>query len=123
MDPITSEAIRNVLRKIEGPDLESDIVSLGLLSEILITDGKVFFPLQFLMDVCKNGNHCAVLLKRWYVLWRVESVFITLTAEKTTKAAPKRRANLLPIKMPIEGVRHVIAVASGKGGSENLRWQ
>ncbi|WP_330167487.1 Mrp/NBP35 family ATP-binding protein [Bartonella grahamii] len=117
MDPITSEAIRNVLRKIEGPDLESDIVSLGLLSEILITDGKVFFSITV-----PDGR-----VQEWESLRRsaekmvcalegVESVFITLTAEKTTKAAPKRRANLLPIKMPIEGVRHVIAVASGKGG-------
>ncbi|WP_375665794.1 Mrp/NBP35 family ATP-binding protein [Bartonella sp. TT121SHDZB] len=117
MNPITSEAVRNVLRTIKGPDLESDIVSLGLLSEILIADGKVFFSIT----VPERG------VQEWESLRRsaekmvcalegVESVVVTLTAEKTTKAASRRRANLLPIKMPIEGVRHVIAVASGKGG-------
>ncbi|WP_375656967.1 Mrp/NBP35 family ATP-binding protein [Bartonella sp. CM120XJJH] len=117
MDPITSEVVRNVLRTIKGPDLESDIVSLGLLSEILIVDGKVFFSITV-----PDGG-----VKEWESLRRsaekvvcalegVESVVVTLTAEKTTKAAPRRRANLLPIKVPIEGVRHVIAVASGKGG-------
>ncbi|WP_375703831.1 Mrp/NBP35 family ATP-binding protein [Bartonella sp. AD13SXNS] len=118
MAPITSEVVRNVLRKIKGPDLESDIVSLGLLSEILIADGKVFFSITV-----PDGR-----MQEWESLRRsaekvvcalegVKSVFITLTAEKTTKlSAPRRRANLLPVKMPIEGVRHVIAVASGKGG-------
>ncbi|WP_254492925.1 Mrp/NBP35 family ATP-binding protein [Bartonella sp. B1099] len=117
MDPITSEAVRNVLRKIKGPDLESDIVSLGLLSEILIADGKVFFSITV-----PDGR-----VQEWESLRRsaeelvcalegVQSVVVTLTAEKTIKGTPRRRANLLPVKMPIEGVRHVMAVASGKGG-------
>ncbi|WP_375632515.1 MULTISPECIES: Mrp/NBP35 family ATP-binding protein [unclassified Bartonella] len=117
MDLITSEAVRNVLRTIKGPDLERDIVSLGLLSEILIADGKVFFSITV-----PDGG-----VQKWESLRRsaekvvcalegVKSAVVTLTAEKITKTAPSRRANLLPIKMPIEGVRHVIAVASGKGG-------
>ncbi|WP_139413521.1 Mrp/NBP35 family ATP-binding protein [Bartonella mastomydis] len=117
MDPITSEAVRNVLRKVTGPGLESDIVSLGLLSEIFIADGKVFFSITV-----PDGR-----VQEWESLRRsaeelvcalegVQSVVVTLTAEKTTKGVPRRRANLLPVKMPIEGVRHVMAVASGKGG-------
>ncbi|WP_078674207.1 Mrp/NBP35 family ATP-binding protein [Bartonella elizabethae] len=117
MDPITSEAVRNVLCKVKGPGLESDIVSLGLLSEIFIADGKVFFSITV-----PDGR-----VQEWELLRRsaeelvcalegVQSVVVTLTAEKTTKGVPRRRANLLPVKMPIEGVRHVIAVASGKGG-------
>ncbi|WP_142417175.1 Mrp/NBP35 family ATP-binding protein [Bartonella massiliensis] len=117
MDPITSETVRNVLREIKGPDLESDIVSLGLLSEILIADGKVFFSITV-----PDGR-----VQEWETLRRaaeelvcalegVKSVVVTLTAEKTTKAVLRRRTNPLPVKMPIEGVKHVIAVASGKGG-------
>ncbi|EJF84917.1 hypothetical protein MCU_00025 [Bartonella elizabethae Re6043vi] len=117
MDPITSEAVRNVLCKVKGPGLESDIVSLGLLSEIFIADGKVFFSITV-----PDGR-----VQEWESLRRsaeelvcalegVQSVVVTLTAEKTTKGVPRRRANLLPVKMPIEGVRHVMAVASGKGG-------
>lgn len=117
MDLITSEAVRNVLRKIKGPDLESDIVSLGLLSEILIANGKVFFSItvpdgrvQEWESLRRSAEELVCALKG------VESVVVTLTAEKTTKGVPRRRAHLLPVKMPIEGVRHVIAVASGKGG-------
>ncbi|GAA4665523.1 Mrp/NBP35 family ATP-binding protein [Bartonella pachyuromydis] len=128
MNPITSEAIRNALSKIKVPNSESDIVSLGLLSEILIAHGKVFFSITV-----PDGH-----VQEWEVVCRaaeevvcamdgVESVVVTLTAEKKPKAssqmqrntvfsASRRRAIGLPVKTPIEGVRHVIAVASGKGG-------
>ncbi|MBX4335148.1 Mrp/NBP35 family ATP-binding protein [Bartonella raoultii] len=128
MDSVTSEVILNALHKIKGPDLEKDIVSLGLLSEILIAHGKVFFSITV-----PDGR-----VQEWESLRRaaeevvcaidgVESAVVTLTAEKKWKlssqmrrdvsdVAPKRKVNQLPVKMPIEGVRHVIAVASGKGG-------
>ncbi|WP_455465704.1 Mrp/NBP35 family ATP-binding protein [Bartonella sp. B39] len=128
MSPITSEAIRNALHQIKGPDFESDIVSSGLLSEILIAHGKVFFSITV-----PDGR-----VQEWEALRRaaeevvsamdgVESVVVTLTAENkpmlssqvrrdTVFSKPKRKINALPVKIPIEGVRHVIAVASGKGG-------
>ncbi|MGF7158019.1 Mrp/NBP35 family ATP-binding protein [Bartonella heixiaziensis] len=125
MNPITSEAIRNALHKVKGPNFESDIVSLGLVSEILVADGKVFFSITV-----PDGR-----VQEWEPVRRaaeevvcamegVKSVVVTLTAERKTRvssqvhrdAALQRRADLLPVKMPIEGVRHVIAVASGKGG-------
>ncbi|OPB35604.1 Mrp/NBP35 family ATP-binding protein [Bartonella taylorii] len=122
MNPITSEVIRSALHKVKGPDFESDIVSLGLVSEILIAHGKVFFSITV-----PDGR-----VQEWESLRRVaeevvcaldgvESVVVTLTAEKKSKVsshflASKRRVKGLPAKTPIEGVRHVIAVASGKGG-------
>ncbi|UNE55009.1 Mrp/NBP35 family ATP-binding protein [Bartonella machadoae] len=128
MSPITSEAIRDALHQIKGPGFESDIVSSGLLSEILIAHGKVFFSITV-----PDGR-----VQEWETLRRtaeevvcvmdgVESVVVTLTAEKkpmvsssvrknTVFSRSKRRISGLPVKMPIEGVRHVIAVASGKGG-------
>ncbi|EJF74841.1 Mrp/NBP35 family ATP-binding protein [Bartonella birtlesii] len=127
MNPITSEIIRNALYKVKAPNSESDIISLGLLSEILIAHGKVFFSITV-----PDGR-----VEEWEFLRRtveevvcamdgVESAVVTLTAEKKPKlssqmhrntvfSASKRRHGL-PVKMPIEGVRHVIAVASGKGG-------
>ncbi|ETS11437.1 Mrp/NBP35 family ATP-binding protein [Bartonella henselae] len=128
MVSITSDAIRNALHKVKGPNFESDIVSLGLLSEILVVHGKVFFSITV-----PDGR-----VQEWESLRRsveevvsaldgVEAVFVTLTTERRPEMssqlqrdevffAPKRRANRLLEKMPIEGVRHVVAVASGKGG-------
>ena len=33
------------LRRVKGPDLEGNIVDLGLVSEILIKDGRVYFSI------------------------------------------------------------------------------
>ncbi|WP_332065952.1 Mrp/NBP35 family ATP-binding protein [Bartonella sp. CB189] len=122
MSSVTSEAIRKELRKIKGLDFESDIVSLGLLSEILIANGKVFFSITV-----PDGR-----VPEWEPLRRaaeevvgamegVESVLVALTAEKKLEKSFQARKfvqkrHQLPVKMPIEGVRHVIVVASGKGG-------
>ena len=40
---VTKEAVVEKLRSIRGQNMESDIVSLGLVSEIFIADSKVFF--------------------------------------------------------------------------------
>lgn len=122
MNPITSEVIRSALHKVKGPDFESDIVSLGLVSEILIADSKVFFSITVpdgRVQEWESLRHVAEEVVS--ALDGVESVVVTLTAEKKSKVssyfpASKRRAKGLPVKTPIEGVRHVIAVASGKGG-------
>ena len=39
------EAILNRLRQVKGPDLESNIVDLGLVSEVLVKDGRVSFSI------------------------------------------------------------------------------
>ncbi|WP_317993581.1 Mrp/NBP35 family ATP-binding protein [Bartonella gliris] len=125
MDPITSEVIRNALHKVKEPNFESDIVSLGLLSEILIAGGKVFFSITIPDGRVQEWESVRCAAEKVVgAMEGVESVVVTLTAEKQPRVsshvhrdvAPKRRADLLPVKMPIEGVRHVIAIASGKGG-------
>lgn len=128
MVPVTREAIREELRKIKGPDFESDIVSLGLLSEIFITGSKVFFSITV---PCERAQELEPLRraaeKVVHAMDEVEEVVVTLTEEKQSPtffqthknvvfSTQKRKANTLPMKIPIENVRHVVAVASGKGG-------
>ncbi|MFC6490795.1 iron-sulfur cluster assembly protein, partial [Nitratireductor sp. GCM10026969] len=42
---VTREAVIDKLSTVRGPDFKSDIVSLGLVSEIFIADDKVFFSI------------------------------------------------------------------------------
>ena len=37
---VTKEQILDKLRSVRGPDLETDIVTLGMVSDIFIADGK-----------------------------------------------------------------------------------
>ncbi len=42
---VTQEQVLDALKRVKGPDLESNIVDLGLVSEVLIRDGKVYFSI------------------------------------------------------------------------------
>ncbi|MBZ0216463.1 MAG: iron-sulfur cluster assembly protein, partial [Fimbriimonadaceae bacterium] len=46
MSEITVENVLDVLRRVKGPDLEGDIVSLGLVSEVVVNNGKVYFSIS-----------------------------------------------------------------------------
>ena len=45
MTSVTREQVQERLKAVTGPDFESDVVSLGLVSDIFIADGKVFFSI------------------------------------------------------------------------------
>ncbi|MHC5307578.1 Mrp/NBP35 family ATP-binding protein [Bartonella sp. LJL80] len=131
MVSISRDAVLEQLKKVKGPDFESDIVSLGLLSEIFIADGKVFFSITVPDEKAQALEPLRQAAEK--VVMSIEGVkaaIVTLTAEKKAGDAPRpaepkkivaesagahgRAAP--PAKTPVEGVRHVIAVASGKGG-------
>lgn len=42
---VTKTQVQDALRRVKGPDLESNIVDLGLVSEVLIKDAKVYFSI------------------------------------------------------------------------------
>src|SRR5690606_13575867 len=42
---VTQSQVLDQLRRIKGPDLEGNIVDLGLVSEILLRDDKVYFTI------------------------------------------------------------------------------
>jgi metal-sulfur cluster biosynthetic enzyme len=43
MSQVTNETVIECLKTIKGPNLEGDIVSLGMVSPIMIDGGKVIF--------------------------------------------------------------------------------
>ena len=47
---ITKELVLGELRRIKGPDMQSNLVDLGLVSEILIKDGRVYFSITVAPD-------------------------------------------------------------------------
>jgi ATP-binding protein involved in chromosome partitioning len=42
---VNPEQVIERLRRVKGPNLESNIVDLGLVSEILLKDGRVSFSI------------------------------------------------------------------------------
>jgi len=133
---VTADQVRAHLKDIKGPD-GSDLVASGKLSDIVISEGKVFFSLT--VDANAAPAWEAVRKKAETEVRSipgVASVLIALTAERSGGAPPAggspvkgaRPANGAPAKAPprggaaprsiagVPGVEAVIAVASGKGG-------
>jgi len=135
---VTKEAVLDTLRTIKGPDFEGDIVSLGLVSTIVIVNGKVFFSITVPAERAQALEPLRVAAERAVkAMPGVEGAVVSLTAEKKgggMEAAPPARrpapahagpgrpapaaapAGRQQAKRGVPGVEAIIAVASGKGG-------
>jgi len=141
---VTQEQVINVLRTVKGPDFEGDLVSLGLVSEIFIADGKVFFSITVPSQRAKELEPLRAAAERAVkTVPGVASAVVVLTAEKkgggmengpppvrpasrpAPRPAPAQARPQTPPQTPsgqqpgrrdVPGIRSIIAVASGKGG-------
>jgi len=138
---VTTEAVLEKLSTIKGPDLEGDIVSLGLVSEIFIADSKVFFSITVPAARARELEPLRAAAERVVKeMPGVDSAMVTLTAEKKgggmenappasrpvpprpaasatpPRVAPQAPAGHQPGKRGVPGIEAIIAVASGKGG-------
>ncbi|WP_157017952.1 Mrp/NBP35 family ATP-binding protein [Mesorhizobium xinjiangense] len=136
---VTKQAVLKALGTVKGPDFEGDLVSLGLVSEIFIADGKVFFSITVPADRARELEPLRAAAERCVKsLPGVNSAVVALTAEKkgggmerapqprpaaAPRPAPAARPQQAPApagrqtgKRAVPGVKSIIAVASGKGG-------
>ncbi len=117
MAQLTQDDILTVLKRIAAPDGRGNIVSAGLVSDIAIQGATVMFALTTTpqharsMELLRGAVEKAVLS-----IPGVEKAVVALTAERAPgSAAPPQQA--APQRgTGIPGIKHLIAVASGKGG-------
>ena len=135
MAEITSRDVLEKHRTIRGPDMEGNIVDMGLVSDVFISDGKAYFSITVPAERAKELEPLRVAAAR-VVKEKpgMTGAFAALTADKKSGGStpsrpqpapaqghhghahphPPRPAQ--PAKPGIPGVKHIIAVASGKGG-------
>ncbi|MDW8051585.1 MAG: Mrp/NBP35 family ATP-binding protein [Armatimonadota bacterium] len=109
MPTVTREQVLEALRQIHDPDLHRDIVSLGFVKDIAICDGAVKVVIELTTPACPVRDQMKAEAERLIAqLPGVHSVYVEMTAQVRGRAlAPE---DLIP------EVKHVIAIASGKGG-------
>ncbi len=119
---VTADDVRAKLKTIPGPD-GADLVSSGKLSEIAVTNGKVFLSLTVDAGAVKQWEPVRKAAEDAVkTIPGISSALIALTAERTGGVAPQRsapQAQAAPAGRSVPGVpgiEAVIAVASGKGG-------
>jgi ATP-binding protein involved in chromosome partitioning len=110
-DQVTPEKVKAALSTVMDPDLHVDIVSLNMISDIKVTDSKVSFTLTLTTPACpvkeKIEAECRAVVQALPGISSVEM-------ESTASVAGQRR--LPGGKEPVEGVKHIVAITSGKGG-------
>ena len=142
MAEVMRDDVLAALSKIIDPDKGEDIVTLGMVSGVQLRDGHVTFAIEVerarapKLEALRKEAEKAV-----DALPGVLSVTAVLTAEKPAQrptapyAKPQQRAGMAPPaghghahghahgqegaapqKPAVAGVKHIVAVASGKGG-------
>src|SRR4029079_3194779 len=82
-EPILKEHVLAALKHVKGPNLSDDIVSLGLVSEVVIRGGKVYFAIS--VDPARASELEALRQAAEKVvkdLPGVDAVAVTLTADR-----------------------------------------
>ena len=106
---MNKEAILKALSMVEDPDLKKDLVTLGMIENLSIEGLDVRFDLVLTTPACPmketlvNACKTAIL----YTVNKEANIHINATHRVVQQT---RNDNVL------SGVKHVIAVASGKGG-------
>jgi ATP-binding protein involved in chromosome partitioning len=111
---LSRQDIESALARIAAPGGRGNIMSAGLVSGIAVHGGQVMVALD--AGTAPAGDLEALRLAVEKAVARipgVEKAMVTLTAERMP--GPKAQA-AQPLKSGIPGVRHLVAVASGKGG-------
>jgi ATP-binding protein involved in chromosome partitioning len=126
------DAVRAALSRIVDPSRGEDILSAGMVKGLAVRDGAVSFVLE--VDPARAGGMEPLRKAAEAAAASVEGVTgvsAILTAhapQGTARQAPKMAVPDLGLKdftpkpkasegpQPLPGVRHVVAIASGKGG-------
>ncbi len=109
---LTEDQIKEALRQVRYPGFSRDIVSFGLVRGVQISDGDV----RVQIALATNDPSIPATIKR-----DSESVLAALGGVKSAKVlidihAPPAGAGAAVGPSRLPDVKHVIAVASGKGG-------
>ncbi|HEX8680026.1 MAG TPA: Mrp/NBP35 family ATP-binding protein [Chthoniobacterales bacterium] len=110
---VTEEAVREALKAVKYPGFSRDIVSFGLVKDIQVSNGNLTVQLQLATNEAAIPR--AIKADAEGVLQRLPGV--SQAKVLIDIHAPPAGAGAAGVGATrIEGVKHVIAVASGKGG-------
>ncbi len=136
---IDKEQVLNALQRVKGPNMDGNIVELGLVSEVVIKDDHAYFSItidpkraeelepmrqaaeQVVKEMTKAGGVTAVLTAEasgGSAGGPPESSRVAQARAQngSAPAGPKSIEPAGPAAAGVPGVKHIVAVASGKGG-------
>src|SRR5437867_10151699 len=108
----TKDEVLKALSRIQDPDLGRDVVSLGMIKDLAISDqGRVSFTFELTTPACPVRDRFQPQAHELVGnLPGVSAVDLKMTSNVRAAFNRGSRERMVP------GVKHVIAVGSGKGG-------
>jgi ATP-binding protein involved in chromosome partitioning len=108
-------AILDALRPVQDPELQKSLVELNMIRNVEMDGGEVSFTLVLTTPACPLRemivDDCKAAVSQ---LPGVTAVRVQVTAETPQFKSP--HGGGLPDQAGIPGIKHIIAVTSGKGG-------
>jgi ATP-binding protein involved in chromosome partitioning len=111
MATVTSERVLEALRTVNDPDLHRDLVTLGMIEEVRIEGGTVSFTLVLTTSACPLKDEIEAEARA-----AVAAVPGVENVEIRTTSRVRKPKDPTADRKALEGVAHVIAIGSGKGG-------
>ena len=112
MKQIEQSKVLEALSYVIEPDLKKDIVSLGLVSNVKTEGNKVSFDVK----VSSPAMHSRKRMEEACVHQVKRFLGDDVEVEPNVEALPKNTDRTPEQRKVLPGVKHVIAIASGKGG-------
>jgi ATP-binding protein involved in chromosome partitioning len=114
-NPALKSQVLDVLRTVQDPDLRRDLVALGMIQDLEVTaEGAVSFRVVLTTPACpvkeQLETECREKVRR---VPGVTKVTVKMDAQVRRQAGAQGAQGGVQV---IEGVQHIIAVSSGKGG-------
>lgn len=118
---LTDRDIRAALKDIIIPGTKQNLAESGLLSPVIIdAQGRIIFSISIQpQEAEKMEKVRKEAEKAVRAIAKEKPVLISLTAERPktdTQQNPAEKTATAPVPQKLPNIRHIIAVASGKGG-------
>jgi ATP-binding protein involved in chromosome partitioning len=107
--------IQNILKEINYPGFNRDIVSFGMVKNISIHDSKTHIILQINSENENLLGQLTTNIKKKLHDMGIDDIQIDIQKPENQTVGSIGNQNLIS-KNRIDGVKHIIAIASGKGG-------
>jgi ATP-binding protein involved in chromosome partitioning len=106
---ITEEVILNQLRTVMDPELNRDLVSLGMIRDVQVADGNVKFTIELTTPACPLRTRIESDARKAITsMDGINNVEINMSARVAQSQKINEKIQL--------NIKNIIAVSSGKGG-------
>ncbi len=111
VETVSEERVLEALRKVQDPELHRDIVSLGMVKNLAVAQGKVRFTVELTTPACPLRETIETDCKKALAqVGGISALEIEFGAQVRGSKAGAGQTDLLPT------VKNVVLVAAGKGG-------